>query len=71
MFSEKNTKIFKFFDVRNISVTQKRSQSSSFVLWCGNKDKSEPHHRVTRFGFLLSPPDDWGRQLAAGADEGT
>ena len=32
-----------------------------------NKDKSEPHHRVIRFGFLLSPPDDWGRQLAAGA----
>jgi hypothetical protein len=32
-----------------------------------NKDKSEPHRRVIRFGSLLSPPDDWGRQLAAGA----
>ena len=32
-----------------------------------NKDKSDPHHRVMRFGFLLSPPDSWGRQLAADA----
>ena len=32
-----------------------------------NKDKSEPHRRVIRFGFLLSPPDIWVRQLAAGA----
>ena len=32
-----------------------------------NKDKSEPYHRVMKFGFLLSPPDVWGRQLAAGA----
>jgi hypothetical protein len=28
------------------------------VLFAGaeNKDKSEPHRRVKRFGFLLSPP---------------
>ena len=31
------------------------------------KERSEPYHRVIRFGSLLSPPDSWGRQLAAGA----
>ena len=34
-------------------------------------DKSEPHRRVIRFGFLLSPPDSWKRQLAAGAGNRT
>ena len=27
------------------------------------KDKSEPHHRVIRFGSLLSPPDAWESAL--------
>ena len=35
------------------------------------KEKSEPHHRVIRFGFFLSTLNDWGRQLAAGAGERT
>ena len=49
------------------------SNSSSIVLFKGivNKHKSEPRHRVIRFGSLLSPPDSWERQLAAGAGEGT
>ena len=31
------------------------------------KERSEPHRHAIKFGSLLSPPDDWGRQLAAGA----
>ena len=27
------------------------------VNYTDEKDKSEPHHCVMRFGFLLSPPD--------------
>ena len=27
------------------------------------KDKSEPHHRVIRFGFFLSTLNDWGGNL--------
>ena len=39
----------------------------SRLFYTVNKDKSKPHHRVMRFRFLLSPPDSWERQLAAGA----
>ena len=44
-----------------------RTDLRSALVGAAYKDKSEPHHRVIRFGSLLSPPDDWGRHLAAGA----
>ena len=32
-----------------------------------NKDKSEPHHRVIRFGFSMTTPELWVPTLSAGA----
>ena len=38
-----------------------------FLIGTVNKDKSEPHCRVIRFGFFLSPPEFWVPTLSAGA----
>ncbi len=46
---------------------QKRGIKPLFCFGAVNKDKSEPHRRVMRFGFLLSPPDVWVPTLSAGA----
>jgi len=32
--------------------------------------KAEHRHRGMKFGIAPHSPDDWGRQLAAGGDEG-
>ena len=63
-------------DFRHYVINQKISSASpdfgtGTAGGAVNKDKSEPHHRVIRFGFLLPPPDGWRRQLAAGAGDRT